>query len=87
MTSLTEAFFIGGARAVVSSLWTVDDNYTSLLMERFYSHLSKGEDKALALTNAKLDLLSQNKGQLSPYYWAGFTISGEASTSIPISRP
>jgi len=87
MTSLTEAFFIGGARAVVSSLWTVDDNYTSLLMERFYSHLSKGEDKALALTNAKLDLLAQNKGQLSPYYWAGFTISGEASTSIPISRP
>ena len=87
MTSLTEAFFIGGARAVVASLWTVDDNYTSLLMERFYSHLSKGEDKALALTNAKLDLLGQNKGQLSPYYWAGFTISGEASTSIPVSRP
>lgn len=79
--SLGEAFLIGGAKTVVVSLWNVEDHSTTLLMERFYAHLAKGEDKATALTAAKLDFIATNK-QRAPFYWAGFVIVGEAHTRI-----
>jgi CHAT domain-containing protein len=81
MASLEQAFLMAGARAVVGSLWRVEDHSTSSLMKQFYKHLAQHEDKATALTHAKLDLL-QRFGDLSPYYWAGFTLWGEGSATV-----
>jgi CHAT domain-containing protein len=60
VVSLGEAFLIGGAKAVVVSLWNVEDHSTTVLMEYFYTHLAQGEDKATALAHAKRDFIAQN---------------------------
>jgi CHAT domain-containing protein len=80
--SLGEAFLIGGAKAVVVSLWNVEDHSTTILMEYFYAHLARGEDKATALARAKRDFMANNKGK-TPFYWAGFVLVGEGAYPIP----
>jgi CHAT domain-containing protein len=81
VVNLEQAFLIAGARAVLASLWNVEDRSTTALMKAFYQHLAKGEDKALALTHAKREIL-ERYGDASPYYWAGFVIVGEAAESV-----
>ncbi len=80
--SLGEAFLVGGAKAVVVSLWNVEDHSTTLLMGYFYARLARGEDKATALARAKRDFMANNKGK-APFYWAGFVLVGEGAFPIP----
>lgn len=86
VTNLVEAFLVSGARAVVASLWSADDTYTGKLMERFYAHIVQGQSKAAALRQAKLDLLAQDGGRVSPYYWGAFVLVGEGGTAIPLGE-
>ncbi|MBE9079887.1 CHAT domain-containing protein [Romeria aff. gracilis LEGE 07310] len=54
------AYFLeaGRAETVIASLWSVSDDSTSLLMQRFYELLASGElTKAEALRQAQLSLL------------------------------
>ncbi len=81
---LKEAFLTAGAHSVVASLWNVEDQSTTRLMVGFYKHLSKGEDEATALKNAKLDFMRDNPGA-APFYWAGFIIAGEGFSQIGFS--
>jgi CHAT domain-containing protein/hydrogenase maturation factor len=85
MSSLVEAFLISGAKAVVASLWTADDTYTLDLMERFYTHIAQGQDKAGALRQAKLDLLVKYGKDVSPYYWGAFVLVGDGGSPIRLS--
>jgi CHAT domain-containing protein len=55
-------------------------------MERFYFHISQGEDKASALREAQLDLLKQYGKQAAPFYWAGFILVGDGSSAIPLKN-
>jgi len=76
---LSRSFFYAGSSSVLMSLWAVNDQATSQLMERFYRHLRGSESLMAALRNAKLEMISS--GTLShPYYWAGFIISGNADS-------
>ncbi len=84
VTNLVEAFLVSGAKAVVASLWSADDTYTLALMERFYTHLEEGQDKAAALRQAKLDLLAKYGRQVSPYYWGAFVLVGDGGSPIPL---
>lgn len=84
VTNLVEAFLVSGARAVVASLWSADDTYTGKLMEHFYTHVAQGQAKAAALRQAKLDLLAEDGGRVSPYYWGAFVLVGEGETAIPL---
>ena len=84
ITNLVEAFLVSGAKAVVASLWSADDTYTLALMERFYTHIAEGQDKAVALRQAKLDLLSRYGRQVPPYYWAAFVLVGDGGSAIPL---
>jgi CHAT domain-containing protein len=54
-SGLPASLLAAGAGAVVSTLWTVDDATTALLVGEFYGrHLSVGEDSATALRGAQL---------------------------------
>jgi CHAT domain-containing protein len=87
ITNLAEAFLVSGAKAVVASLWSADDTFTSDLMKRFYTHLAQGKDKATALRAAKLDLLEKYGPQVSPYYWGAFVLIGDGGAPIPLHQP
>jgi CHAT domain-containing protein len=62
ISGISSYFLNGGAKAVMASLWLVNDRTTSQLMENFYSHLAQGTAtapiaKAEALRQAQLRLL------------------------------
>jgi CHAT domain-containing protein len=84
VTNLVEAFLVSGAKSVVASLWSADDTYTLDLMERFYTHIAEGQDKAAALRQAKLDLLAKFGKQVPPYYWGAFVLVGDGGSPIPL---
>jgi CHAT domain-containing protein len=65
-----------GAKAVVATLWKVDDASTGILMENFYRLWTSpgGKTKAEALRQAQLALLQGPYG--NPYYWAPFVLIG-----------
>jgi len=84
VTNLVEAFLVSGAKAVVASLWSADDTYTSALMEHFYSHIAEGQEKDEALRQAKLDLLVKYGKQVPPYYWAAFVLVGDGGATISL---
>ena len=85
VVNLEQAFLIAGARAVVASLWNVDDSSTTALMKAFYAHLAQHEEKAVALTHAKRDML-ERYGDASPYYWAPFVLVGEGALPVSFGR-
>ena len=85
VVNLEQAFLVAGARAVVASLWNVEDSSTTLLMKAFYTHLAQHEDKALALAQAKRDML-EHYGDPSPYYWAPFVLVGEGAQPVSFGR-
>jgi len=84
VTNLVEAFLVSGAKAVVASLWSADDTYTGALMERFYTHIAEGQEKAEALRRAKLDLLAKYGKQVPPYYWGAFVLVGDGGATISL---
>lgn len=78
VVGLTRAFFFAGTPSVLATLWSVDDEATEQLIERFYTHLRSGQSKADALRQAQLDIRNLRP---NPYYWAGFVLSGDAGTT------
>lgn len=58
LLGLQRSFQVAGARAVVASLWKVDDAATSVLMEQFYTNLwVKNMPKLEALRQAQITVL------------------------------
>ncbi len=71
---LQRAFIVAGAKAMVMSLWKVDDAATQALMTNFYTILSKGGSKLKAFKQAQLQLMTKYK---DPYYWGAFVMIGQ----------
>jgi CHAT domain-containing protein len=71
---LGRAFINAGSRAVLVSLWQVDDYSTALFMQEFYRLLTRGADKQEALARAKQYI--RQKGYENPYFWAAFILIG-----------
>jgi CHAT domain-containing protein/Tfp pilus assembly protein PilF len=67
-----------GARAVVATLWNVDDQTSSQLIPAFYTNLQGGMDKAAAMRQAKVKLIRSDPN-LHPYSWAPFIMIGDAA--------
>ena len=77
--SLARGFAYAGVPSVVMSLWKVRDRSTSLLMQKFYTHLKAGKTKDRALQLAKLEYLEGSDPFFShPHFWAGFVHVGDA---------
>lgn len=64
-----------GAKAVMASLWAVDDEATQQLMIQFYQNIKQGMTKGKALQKAKLKLM---KDYPHPFYWSPFVLIGDA---------
>jgi CHAT domain-containing protein len=63
-----------GAKAVMATLWSVEDQATKELMIEFYRNINKGMSKSEALREAKISLI-QSKGH--PFFWAAFILIGD----------
>ncbi len=81
---LQTAFLSSGARALLVTLWPVDDHATALLMERFYRHLVADgwRDRARALRKAQSELRAWTAADGShpyahPAYWSAFALIGD----------
>jgi CHAT domain-containing protein len=79
MISLARAFTYAGAGSVLTTLWAVSDEKTKEIMVQFYDYLKKGLPRDLALQQAKLRYLENNRGSAAhPFFWAGFKLIGNA---------
>ncbi len=75
---LGRALLAAGAHSLLISLWPVEDNATSELMQLFYRYLLQGESKAESLRLAQCALIRQTPpGFDHPYFWASFRLVGD----------
>ena len=72
---LGRAFQYAGARAVLMSLWSVEEESTVLLTEKFFGYLKQGQGKLEALRHARADI--RRAGYEHPFFWAPFLLVGE----------
>jgi CHAT domain-containing protein/tetratricopeptide (TPR) repeat protein len=75
------SFQAAGARTVIMSLWSVDDESTRQWMKRLYQEkFRRGIATAEAVRAASLGLLHDRRAQgqsTHPFYWAGFVATGD----------
>lgn len=75
VVGLSRAFMTAGTRSLIVSLWPVNDQSTSELMQEFYRQWQpRNKSKAEALRNA---MLKVKQNYPSPYHWAGMNLIGE----------
>lgn len=77
---LPRVFFYAGAKSVVSALWSINDESTSLFMKSFYAGLRRGLSKSRALRKAKLDMMKTKYSH--PFYWAAFVLNGDYYSGV-----
>ncbi len=70
---LQRAFLVAGSRAVIMSLWKVNDEATQQLMTAFYQNWMNTGNKQDAFKKAQLALKDQYK---DPYFWGAFVMVG-----------
>lgn len=76
--NLARSFLAAGANSVISSLWSINDDESSHVMETFYTSLSAGQARSAALRSAKLEqVASGGKLGAHPVYWAAFHAVGK----------
>jgi len=78
VVGITRAFVAAGAQTLLSSLWTVDDRATKILMKRFYRKLvdDAAGDPVLALQQAMQSMILEG---FPAKQWASFLVYGSAS--------
>jgi len=67
-----------GARSTLATLWSVEDQSTVALMNKFYQQLATSESsitKSRALREAQIALM-HSENYSHPYYWAPFILVG-----------
>mgnify|MGYP001770833991 CR=1 FL=1 len=80
LVGFPRAWFHAGARAVVVSLWPVQDASTVELMQHFYDSLCAAVPLPEALRRAGLELRARWE---HPWHWAGFVLMGDPSWKPP----
>ncbi|MBS1953914.1 MAG: CHAT domain-containing protein [Cyanobacteria bacterium SZAS-4] len=81
---LRSAILAAGGRSILMSLWSVDDDATEQLMQKFYSYLLDPKNPMTeidALQKAQDYVRSQQQWQ-SPIFWAGWVIAGDGWQTV-----
>ncbi len=76
LIGLTRGFLFAGARNVAVSLWNVQDQATSRLMQQFYEGILEGRPNPEALRDAKRRLILTTDTFAHPFYWSAFVLHG-----------
>lgn len=78
---MRRAFHLAGARTVIASQWSVDDEATREWMESLYVARAHGAASAgAAMRDACRDVLARRRAEhrsTHPFYWAAFDATGE----------
>jgi tetratricopeptide (TPR) repeat protein len=74
ITGISRGFLSAGVSSVVSSLWKVDDQATSMLMVEFYQHWRHGDLPGIALQKSMMKMLESRR--FHPYFFAPFQVMG-----------
>ncbi|WCL80579.1 CHAT domain-containing protein [Saprospira sp. CCB-QB6] len=83
--SLARSFSYAGAKSIFTTLWSVNDQATSALVENFYYNLKQGMPKDKALQKAKTMFLAAGNHETShPFLWSPYILIGD---SQPIKSP
>jgi CHAT domain-containing protein len=82
MGGLAQAFLVAGVPTVIASLWEVDDESTSGLMEKLHAtHRVKNLAFGQSLRQAQISYLQTAPARRRhPYYWATFIVTGNGLT-------
>ena len=75
IVGIGRAFLGAGARAVLVSLWAVNDEATMYFMKSFYEHLICGETASEALSQA-MRAMKETEEYSHPRHWGGFVLIG-----------
>ncbi len=81
---LARAFFAGGARVVIGSLWPVRDDHGRAFFEPFYRALAQGLTVGAAFRAAQQVVRAEG---LPVQVWAGFVLMGDPETMIIAPAP
>ncbi len=74
VVGLAWAFLRAGADQVIAALWEVNDVAAPRLMDDMYAGIRAGKDPAVALREAKLQLVTGAGAHRRPQYWAPFVL-------------
>lgn len=86
VVSIARGFSYAGVPNIIMSKWPVSDWSTQQLMRSLYNNLKEGMPIDLALQQAKISYIEQNKQKdqlIAPFYWGGFVLTG-SNQSIDI---
>lgn len=82
LTSLTGSFLAAGSRAVIATLWDVDDGATAVFMEQLYHQLGRGSTPADALRATKQRMRGHATWS-APSLWSAYVLVGDAPAVAP----
>ncbi|MBK6343473.1 MAG: CHAT domain-containing protein [Flavobacteriales bacterium] len=76
--SLAHSFLRGGAKAVVQTLWPVDDQATSEILGQMYMYMENRLSADEALAKAKRAFVKNHADDAlsNPFYWSGIVFTG-----------
>ena len=79
VVGIARAFLGAGARAVIATLWAIDDAATLVFMEHFYENLMAGHSASRSLNQARKQI-RESKDFSAEKHWAPFTLIGDDVT-------
>lgn len=79
LMGLCRGLISAGARSIIVSLWMVEDEATSSMMQEFYAKLQEGKLINAALRAAQLKIKERKP---HPYYWAPFVLLGQTQNPL-----
>ncbi|MEL6131754.1 MAG: CHAT domain-containing protein, partial [Bacteroidota bacterium] len=86
VASLARGFTQAGVKSLLTTLWSVSDEGSALMMRHFYEKMKKGKTKSAAIREAKLQLIEERSEFAAPFYWSGYILMGDEGALKSSSR-